>query len=54
MAVSIHHYPWTYQTFPFLVFIIGRTVDGVEARLFDSPTCQYDIIFEHDFLKKQT
>ena len=36
----------------FLEFVNGRTVDGVEARLFDSPTCRYDIIFGRDFLRK--
>ena len=30
----------------------GRTVDRVEARLFDSPTCRYDIILGGDFLQK--
>ena len=33
-------------------FVNGRTVDGVEARLFDSHTCRYDIIFGRDFLRK--
>ena len=33
-------------------FVNGGTVDRVEARLFDSPTCQYDIIFGRDFLQK--
>ena len=33
-------------------FVNGRTVDGVEARLFDSETCRYDIIFGRDFLRK--
>ena len=33
-------------------FVNGRTVDGVEARLFDSHTCRYDIIFGRDFLQK--
>lgn len=35
-----------------LEFVNGRTVDGVEARLFGSPTCRYDIIFGQDFLRK--
>ena len=34
-------------------FVNGQTVDGVEARLFDSRKCQYDIIFGHDFLQKK-
>ena len=33
-------------------FVNGRTVDGVEARLFDSHTCHYDITFGYDFLWK--
>ena len=34
-------------------FVNGRVVDGVpEARLFDSPHCQYDIIFGRDFLRR--
>ena len=34
-------------------FINGRAVNGVSnARLFDSPNCQYDIIFGRDFLQK--
>ena len=33
-------------------FFSGRTVDSVEARLFDSETCRYDIIFGRDFLQK--
>ena len=33
-------------------FVNGRTIDGINARLFDSPTCRYDIIFGRDFLRK--
>ena len=33
-------------------FVNGQTVDGVEARLFDSHTCRYDIIFGRDSLQK--
>ena len=34
-------------------FVYGRMVDRVEARLFDSPTCWYDIvIFGRDFLRQ--
>ena len=33
-------------------FINGRTVDGVEASLFYSHRCQYNIIFRCDFLHK--
>jgi transposase InsO family protein len=33
-------------------FVNGRIIDGIEARLFDSPSCRYDIIFGRDFLKK--
>ena len=34
-------------------FVNGRVVDGIsDALLFDSPNCQYDIIFGRDFLRK--
>ena len=33
-------------------FVNGRTINGIDARLFDSPTCRYDIIFGRDFLRK--
>ena len=32
-------------------FVNGRVVGGVEARLFDAPSCRYDIIFGRDFLR---
>ena len=32
-------------------FVNDRVVGGVEARLFHSPKCRYDIIFGRDFLR---
>jgi len=32
-------------------FVNGRVVGGMEARLFDAPSCRYNIIFGRDFLR---
>ena len=34
-----------------LEFVNGRVVGGLEARLFHSPECRYDIIFGRDYLR---